>query len=575
MGALRRATAGIALASALALPVAAAADGPAAYQADPAHSGAAPGTTFAPPLGKKWVRRDLGESPSFPVLAEGRVFLTAGSTLYALDRATGGTVWSRAMRARGVAYDDGRVFAVDTSGTMQALSAANGSVLWSARLPGASSSISPPTAYGDFVYASSSSTMFGVNQDTGLVVWSSGAETGERSVPAVDSDKTYTSGGCGDVTALERRTGTDVWHYDGRCGGGLGSTTAVFGGQVFGGGVILDALTGLLRDTLPSTQVPAFAGTVAFVVNGKELYARDNGSGVTLWRYTDENSIETPPLVAGEFVYVVDESGKLTALSRSSGQKVWESDTGGGYGGSYTDWPGLGAAGEHLVVSSGSRVVGYGPGADAPGVDDPDQPPSDSDTLRMSASKTKIAFGRKITLSGQLDRGSESPDVEIQADPWPFDNYVSLGNVKTRNGYFEHPVKPERNTRYRAVFHGTFPDAVSREITVFTDFSLGFRIYARGRRKVLIRMTAAGPPDAKLRNARMFVYHFRARARVANRVGAVKLRGRGTKVKGQATMRTPVLKRSDLFFTCRKETADDGFGEPEPRLADCGKRRLR
>jgi outer membrane protein assembly factor BamB len=270
---------GIVFLGALALPVAAAADGPAAFQVDAAHTGAAPGTTFAPPLGKKWVRRDLGEGASFPVLAEGRVFLTAGTNLYALDLATGATVWTRALRARGVAYDDGRVFAVDATGTMQALSAANGSVAWTTRLPGASSSISPPTAYGDFVYASSSSTLFGVNQDTGLVVWSSGAQAGERSVPAVDADKTYTSGGCGDVSSFERRTGVDVWHYDGECGGFVGSTTAVFGGQVFGSGVILDALTGLLRDTLPSTQAPAFAGNVAYVINGRELYARDNGRG--------------------------------------------------------------------------------------------------------------------------------------------------------------------------------------------------------------------------------------------------------------------------------------------------------
>ena len=46
----------------------------------------------------------------------------------------------------------------------------------------------------------------------------------------------------------------------------------------------------------------------------------------------------------------------------------------------------------------------------------------------------------------------------------------------------------------------------------------------------------------QLRGA-IFVYHFRARARVANRIGVVRLRGKGTKVKGKAVMRTPVLKR--------------------------------
>jgi hypothetical protein len=40
-------------------------------------------------------------------------------------------------------------------------------------------------------------------------------------------------------------------------------------------------------------------------------------------------------------------------------------------------------------------------------------------------------------------------------------------------------------------------------------------------------------------------------------------------------MRTPSLRRNDLFFLCRREKADDGFGEPEPRLATCGRRRVR
>ena len=92
------------------------------------------------------------------------------------------------MRTSGVAYDNGRVFAVDQNGNMQALSAATGSVLWTARLPGSSSSVVAANQYGDFVYASSSSTVFGVRQDTGIVVWSRGASADDASVPAGDGD---------------------------------------------------------------------------------------------------------------------------------------------------------------------------------------------------------------------------------------------------------------------------------------------------------------------------------------------------------------------------------------------------
>jgi outer membrane protein assembly factor BamB len=560
----------------LALPVAAAADGPAGYRVDPAHTGAAQGTTFAPPLGKKWVRRDLGESVSFPVLAEGRVFLSAGSTVYALDRATGATIWSRAMRTRGVAYDNGRIFAVDANGNMQALSAATGNVLWTARLPGASSDVSPPNAYGEFVYASSDSTVFGVRQDTGIVIWSSGGPTDSGSIPAGDGDKVYVSGDCGQATALERRTGVEVWNHDSNCTRGNASGTAVYGGRVFARGVVLDALTGLLQDSYAATGGPALADDTGYFTNGKELFARANDSGVTRWRYADKSTLEAQPLVAGAHVYTVNDDGMLIGVVRATGQKVWESDLKTGFGSSDRGFGGVGAAGDNLVVSAGSRVVGYGSGADTPGVDDPDKPPSNSRTLEVRVSKTKIAYGRTVTLSGSLDNNGGGSDVEILADRFPFDGYQPLTTVKTDTyGDFKLDVKPDRNTRYRAVYNGTFPAAQSAELTVFSDFALGFRILARSRRSVLIRMSAAGPPEAKLRGAKMFVYHFRARARVANRIGVVRLRGKGTKVKGKAVMRTPVLKRSDLFFTCRREVADDGFGEPDPRLAECGRRRVR
>src|SRR3954447_19015688 len=83
-----------------ALPACAFADGPRAYQINPGHTGEATGTKFAPPLGKRWVRRDLAgqdynRSVSYPVMAEGRVYVATGSGVYALGR-NGRTVWSRA-----------------------------------------------------------------------------------------------------------------------------------------------------------------------------------------------------------------------------------------------------------------------------------------------------------------------------------------------------------------------------------------------------------------------------------------------------------------------------------------------
>jgi outer membrane protein assembly factor BamB len=576
-----------AAAATVVLPAAAGADGPAAYQADPAHTGAAQGASFAPPLGKRWVRRDLA-APSFPVIAENRVFVTAESGLYALDLESGATVWSRSLKSNGVAYDDGRVFAVDREGVMQAFAAQTGQVLWTAELPGSSSYVSPPTAYGEFVYASTDYTMFGVRQDLGVVAWSRSVTTDAGSVPAVDEQKAYTIGHCVDTTALQRTVGAEVWSYSDDCLGGIGSTPVLHGGRVYsysgGRGVVLDSLTGLLADSFAATLPPAFAGDSGYFVDDMEVFARSESTGLVQWRNPMSERLAVPPLVVGDHVYTVTDAGKVLALSRASGAVTWEGTlrASGYYSSSSSQearLPGLAAAGDRLVVSAKDRVTAYGPGADTPGVDDPDKPSGAGGELELAAAPKRTVFGRSVLLSGRLEApsGGTTPEVELQADPWPYGSWQRLAGLEVDSSYFRRRVRPDRNTRYRAVYSGTNPALESPVSTVFSDVALRLRLFSRGRsrRKVLVRVSAAGPRDARLRRRPVYVYHYRQRARAATRIGALRLRGGPTRARAQRVMRTPLLRRTDLFFICRRERRDDGFGRPEPRLRACGSRRLR
>src|SRR4051812_7702109 len=104
------------------------------YQQDAAHTGLAAGATLTPPLGKRWVRTDLGEGLGYPLLAENRIFVSAsgfsgGRSVYALDRRTGAILWSRPMVSPTLAYASGRLFTV-SDGIVQALSASTGATLW-------------------------------------------------------------------------------------------------------------------------------------------------------------------------------------------------------------------------------------------------------------------------------------------------------------------------------------------------------------------------------------------------------------------------------------------------------------
>jgi outer membrane protein assembly factor BamB len=570
------------VAAAALAPAAASADPPAAYQANPAHTGVAAGTTFAPPLGKRWVRRDLAGA-TYPVLAEGKVFLTTRDAVYALDRRTGATVWSRSLAAIGVAYDAGRVFAVDRSGVMQALSAANGQLLWTASLQGSSSSLSPPVAVGEYVYAAGSSTVFGVRQADGIVVWSSSAAASDRSIPAADSDKVYTTSGCAETSALERKLGVQEWDYSGDCTGGGGSTPVVDGGRVYARdgqtGVVLDALTGMLRDSFAAGPPPLIAGDDGYYVQDHALLARSESTGVVRWRHATTEQIPLPPLLAGDHMYAVDSEGQIFALRRQDGQKVWSSRLGVGFFGSNDSaWPGLAAGGDTLVVSAPGRVVAYSPGPDTPGVDDPDKPPANGGAITLKPSSRFTVYRRPVTFSGTMRNrnGGFGGRVEILSDAWPYGGFSHLRYVEADSfGDFRVTVRPDRNTRYRAVFSGTNPGLASPLRQVYSDFREHFRVIGLSRRSVRVRIRIEAAPDLRLAGRRIHVYFYRRHARTALKIGTLRLRRHGRSTQVAAVLRTPALRRSDLFYTCLKEKKDDGFGRFDPRLRTCGRRRMR
>jgi outer membrane protein assembly factor BamB len=492
-------------------------------------------------------------------------------------------VWSRSLAAIGVAYDAGRVFAVDRSGVMQALSAANGQLQWTATLAGSSYSLSPPVAVGDYVYAASSSRVFGVRQADGIVVWSSSAAASDRSIPAADSDKVYTTSGCAETSALERKLGVQEWDYTGDCTGGGGSTAVVEGGRVYARdgqtGVVLDALTGMLRDSFSAGAPPLIAGDDGYYVQDHALLARSESTGVVRWRRATTQQIPLPPLLAGGYVYAVDSEGQVFALRRQDGQKVWSSRLGVGFfGSSDSPWPGLAAAGDTLVVSAQGRVVGYSPGSDTPGVDDPDKPPANGGTITLKPSSRFTVYRRPVLLSGAMRNrnGGIEGRVEILSDPWPYGGFSHLRYVAADSlGEFRLTVRPARNTRYRAVFSGTNPGLASRLRQVYSDYDEHFTVIGLSPRRVRVRIRLEGPPDLRLAGRRIYVYFFRRHARASLKIGTLRLRRHGRSARVTAVLRTPPLRRSDLFYTCMRETKDDGFGRFDPRLRGCGRRRMR
>ena len=321
-----------------------------AYQGDASHDGAQ-ADILTPPLTKAWSAA-LGGPISYPVIAQGMAYVTVdsnpsvyGTTLDALDLATGAVRWSAALGGTyfwsGLAYDGARVFSVNYDGQLRAFDATSGSALWTTQLPGQYAFSSPPTAAGGYVYtggAGSGGTVYAVDESTGALAWTAPVMNGDDSSPVVTSSGVFVSYACQQAYDFDPATGALLWHHTSSCEGGGGRTPALADGKLYVrdpvlGNVELDPLTGSQVGTFAAGPVPAFSGSTGYFLAAGTLAAQDQTTGVTAWRFSGDGGLVSAPVVANGVVYEGSSSGMLYALSSQSGAVLWSGNVGGAIAG--------------------------------------------------------------------------------------------------------------------------------------------------------------------------------------------------------------------------------------------------
>lgn len=321
--------------------------GSVAYQIDIAHSGHLGDSTLTPPLRKLW-STELGEGISYPLVADGKVFVTAGASsddaptaVYALDASTGTIAWFREFGERpywtGTAYDDGKVFVVTNGGEMFALDADDGAQVWSVRLQGQYSFSSPPTADAGMVYtagAGTGGTLYAVRQSNGSVAWTREVWNGDNSSPALSGDSVFVSYVGPQVYAFDRASGAQRWRYSGCCQGGGGSTPVLHDGYLYVrenlGNHILNAATGERVGGFEADYAPAFSGGRGFFLHNDTLVARGAPLGSVEWTVRGDGYLGSAPVVANGYVYVGSGTGYVYAIDRGSGKITWKGRVAGG-----------------------------------------------------------------------------------------------------------------------------------------------------------------------------------------------------------------------------------------------------
>jgi outer membrane protein assembly factor BamB len=366
---------------ALATPALASTDQDVAYQLDPAHDGYQTNDPITAPLTQVW-SESFGGAVSYPLIANGVVYVTVdstsgyGTTLYAIQQATGATLWSHALGGTysfsGIAYDAGRVFAVDYNGLLTAFDATTGATDWSRTLTGQYAFTSPPTASGGYVYvggAGSGGTLYAVAEASGALAWTTPVENGDDSSPAVDASGVYVGYACNQDYGFEPIDGSPLWHHSTGCEGGGGKTPVLANGDIFArddveGDVILSASGGSVLGGFSSRFAPAAGdGALYTATNGTLSAVSDWGLGTTAWTFAGDSQIDTAPIVVGSLVFEGSASGELYAVDPQTGATVWSTDTGHAFSAPDEQNPvpltGLGAAEGTLIAPAGNTLMAY------------------------------------------------------------------------------------------------------------------------------------------------------------------------------------------------------------------------
>ncbi|HWK36550.1 PQQ-binding-like beta-propeller repeat protein, partial [Sphingomonas sp.] len=245
----------------------------------------------------------------------GKLFLvdTAG-TVRAFDANTGATLWNTATvankenaRARfggGASAEGGRVFATNGLGEVVALDAATGAVQWRVK-PGGPLRGAPTLANGHVYTLSQDNQLFALNQADGNVEWTQSGSLETQGVfgvaaPAAAQGTVVAGFSSGELNAYRYENGTTLW-------------------------------ADTLSRTSISTSVSSLSdidaepvidqGRAYAVGQGGRMVALEVVSGQRLW---EQNlaGISTP-WVAGEWIFVVTDDARLICLARASGKIRW------------------------------------------------------------------------------------------------------------------------------------------------------------------------------------------------------------------------------------------------------------
>lgn len=272
------------------------------------------------PLTLAWHRTGLAGSSNdtrliaAPVVAGGRVFTLDTASMVTAHDQNGTALWSRSLVPAGENPRDGvgggiavsgDILTVGTGfGVLHALSSRDGAPLWQQKLT-APISAAPAIAEGKAIVVTRDDRAYGIDLKNGRIRWRIGGVAPEAGIfggasPAAAGGVAVLPFGSGELAGLRIRNGQQLWGEQ-LAGGRRGAARGRF-----------DDITG----------DPVILGQRVYAANQSgKLAALDRESGNILWQVREGSF--GPAAVAGSDLWIITDQGQLQRRRTADGALVW------------------------------------------------------------------------------------------------------------------------------------------------------------------------------------------------------------------------------------------------------------
>ncbi|MFC3102244.1 PQQ-binding-like beta-propeller repeat protein [Altererythrobacter lauratis] len=250
-----------------------------------------------------------------PVIAGGRLFaVDTSGTVHAFDAATGARIWSHTIQVSGDLRDatfgggasvaGNVVYATTGTGDVVALNAETGAQIWR-RKPAGPLRGSPTVAFNSVFVMTQDNQIHALNMTTGEPIWQDVAASGQSGVfgvaaPAAAQGSVVAGYSSGELVTYRYENGRVLWSD------ALARTSI---------STEVGALTDVDADPIISN------GQVFALGQGGRMAAYELVTGQRIWELTLAG-ISTPAL-AGEWIFTLTDDSRLLAIARNTGRVRW------------------------------------------------------------------------------------------------------------------------------------------------------------------------------------------------------------------------------------------------------------